>query len=455
MIGENASIVTRFLGSEKRNRSHRKNQWIDSYDDVEEQWNEEFEEEQQIKRDIQAQWDEIHQAINENNADLLCTLLPPVNLYNTKEKYWSRDFHWHKYAQGENILLRAVDLQHADCVKVILDKVSSKDLPHTIRLRSVWWGPCSRTAPQIACEKGNLNIVQILVEHDRTWPFPTNAFFIAFEQGHEHIMNYLVAKCDLRESVNRDGLTALDRLISRGYLEIAKLLIHYGDTQRNGDGFSPMMLAVHHDLTPLVDLLFQRLPLQEALDELMLLACHYIIHGDAQNRQKAFDLFVRGLTEGELPDNSVSREAYEHRQECKTVDEFVSIWDDDNAMRMYSLVVSERILLRLGDVDVLLKLIDQQCCFYRDNRLFHRLLQIRIHTQHIAINHQFDQTLLSKWYKVFVEGLMRDLDIVWNETETVSIEWMEMISTCVFDNEKFYYPLQFFHLLERIVSVSL
>ena len=188
---------------------------------------------------------------------------------------------------------------------------------------------------------------------------------------------------------------------------------------------------------------------------MILLASYYIIHGDTQNRQKAFDLFVRGLTEGELPENGVSHEAYEHRQECQTVDELESIWDDENAMRMYSLVVSERILVRLGDVDALLKLTDGQCNFYRNDRLFHRSLRLRIHAHHLAMDHQLDQTLLSEWYKVFIGELMDDLDSVWNETKTVPIEWMEMISICVFESEKFYYPSHFFRLLKIIVYVSL
>lgn len=43
---------------------------------------------------IQAQWDEIYQAIDENNADLLYGLLPPVNLFNSAQKYWSTDCYW-------------------------------------------------------------------------------------------------------------------------------------------------------------------------------------------------------------------------------------------------------------------------------------------------------------------------------------------------------------------------
>ncbi|UJR06711.1 hypothetical protein I4U23_010997 [Adineta vaga] len=60
----------------KNNKSfHRKNQWTDFYDDVETQSCDEWE----MKQDIQAQWDEFHQAILQNNADHLNDLLPPIS----------------------------------------------------------------------------------------------------------------------------------------------------------------------------------------------------------------------------------------------------------------------------------------------------------------------------------------------------------------------------------------
>ena len=129
------------------------------------------------------QCSEIYQAIEENNAPLLDTLLAPVNRYNNKEKSCS-----HHSAKAtflpEGILSRAVELQHTDCVNVILDKVRSKELPQTIIDRFVWWS--NHQAPlSIACQKGNLNIVQMLIECGCTLSFRNDAFSIAFEQGHQ------------------------------------------------------------------------------------------------------------------------------------------------------------------------------------------------------------------------------------------------------------------------------
>lgn len=209
-------------------------------------------------------------------------------------------------------------------------------------------------------------------------------------------MNYLVTQCDLRTSMHH-GQTALDCLISRDYMKTAKLLICHVDVQRNNDGFSPIMLAVHHDLSSLIDVIFQRLPLQEAIDELVLLACHYIITDDVQSRQRAFDFSVRGLNESEPMETGVPHEAYEYRRECKIVDELLAIWDDENALHMHASIVSEGILLQLGDVDAFLISNDRQCNFYRNERLFHRSIQLHMYAHHLAVHDQFDQGLVLQW----------------------------------------------------------
>ncbi|CAM4815313.1 unnamed protein product [Rotaria magnacalcarata] len=51
-----------------------------------------------------------------------------------------------------------------------------------------------------------------------------------------------------------------------------------------------MMLAVHHDLRPIVDLLFQMLPIDRAVDDLLRLTCRCTINLCIANREKALDL---------------------------------------------------------------------------------------------------------------------------------------------------------------------
>ncbi|CAF4737596.1 unnamed protein product, partial [Rotaria magnacalcarata] len=47
------------------------------------------------------------------------------------------------------------------------------------------------------------------------------------------------------------------------------------------------MLAVHHDLRPIVDLLFQMLPIDRAVDDLLRLTCRCTINLCIANREKA------------------------------------------------------------------------------------------------------------------------------------------------------------------------
>ncbi|CAF4555827.1 unnamed protein product, partial [Rotaria magnacalcarata] len=47
------------------------------------------------------------------------------------------------------------------------------------------------------------------------------------------------------------------------------------------------MLAVHHDLRPIVDLLFQMLPIDRAVDDLLRLTCRCTIKLCIANREKA------------------------------------------------------------------------------------------------------------------------------------------------------------------------
>ena len=402
--------------------------------------------------------DGIDQAIDQNNADLLYTLLPPINLLNTKEKYWSNDFYWKQRIRPDDILRRAVDLEHADCVEVILDKIRSKDLPSHLVDHSDWGWNTRNNPLVVACEKGNLKIVQMLIERGRASRFRETGFFIAFERGDEPLMNYLISRCDLRHSTH-DGRTAFDCLINRGYIQLAQRLICYGDIQRNSDGFSPMMFAAHHDLNSLVDLLFERLPRREALDELTLLACHYTITGDEQKREKAFDLFVRSLNQEEDEQSTetvIRHEIYENHRECKTVAELEAIRNDENALRMHALIVSERILLRLGEVEALVQFLDRQCNFYRSNDSFHRSFQLRLYAAHLVKQHQFNPDLLVDWQHRYFSELFGDIDRAWKKNKIVPVELIEMISRNLFDNDDRHFVFShIFDLLITLVYVSL
>ncbi|UJR19677.1 hypothetical protein I4U23_022811 [Adineta vaga] len=437
--------------SRKKNKSlYGRSQSIHFYDDIDTQSCEKWDEEWEMKQDIQSQWDQIHQAIRQNNVGQLNDLLPPINLYNSKEKYWSNNFYRWKYISGEDILLKAINLQHSDCIDVILNKIYYEDLPPNI---VNYIHPRNGQSPlAIACERNDMNLVRKLVERGHASAALCKAFFIAFEGGNEALMNYLAARCDVRQE-DHLGRTALDCVINAGYMDTAKTLICHGEIGRNRDGFSALMLVAHHNLSLLVDLLFERLPLQEAVDELVLLACHYTITGDVQNRQKAFDFFVQGVNKEESREPTILHKAAECRQECQTLDQLLAIRDDDNAMRTHALLASERILLRLGDVDLLLKFIYRQCNVYRRNHLFYRSLQLRIHAHQIAVSTQIDYDVLFNWHRSHFHELITDLSGTCNETGIVPIYSIEIVTAWLLDEGMYHNIWRIFEFLATIVNM--
>ncbi|CAF4846957.1 unnamed protein product, partial [Rotaria sp. Silwood2] len=92
-----------------------------------------------IKTYIQAQWYEIFKAIDNDNADLLDCLIPPVNIYNSKEKYWCNE-KYNQYCEDSNILLYAIRDGRINCIRVLLDKVYSGDVNPDILQGNSWFG---------------------------------------------------------------------------------------------------------------------------------------------------------------------------------------------------------------------------------------------------------------------------------------------------------------------------
>ncbi|CAF1586682.1 unnamed protein product [Adineta ricciae] len=427
-------------GIHLHSEQNRTNHLLEFYNKVENESCKESDGEWQIRQEIRNQWDAIHQAIDENNPEHLNNLLPSKNLCYCYEKYWSWNFYRQKYFVGENLLIKAVNLQHPQCVEVILDKMICEDLPSDM---INYVDPISDYYPlDIACEKNNLDLVKKLVERGRAKTFQSQAFFIACQQGNEMIMNYLATRCNVQYR-DRRGQTALDYAIRGGYTEVIRTLIYHEEIHRNKLGFSPLMLMAHHNLTEFVDLLFERLPLQEAQEELVLLACHYTIIGDEEKQQKAFYYFVQGLNEEESKRAPILHEAYEYRRECHTLKELLSIRENSHALRIHGLLATERILLRLGDTDTLLDFLYRQCDVYRQNQSLHRCLLLRVHAHQIALNTFIQQDYFSWWHRCHLQEFIKDLTETWNETGCVPISSIEIITDWLLNDDEYFMNLQF------------
>ena len=112
------------------------------------------------------------------------------------------------------------------------------------------------TPMQIACQKGNVEIVKILRQHkariirvnsQQRWAASYSApLHIAIFEGHLEIVKIL---CESKMSVNDEtvcGNTALHLAVEKGSVEITKLLISSGAylDLKNDKGMTPLMKAV-------------------------------------------------------------------------------------------------------------------------------------------------------------------------------------------------------------------
>ncbi|CAF3831399.1 unnamed protein product [Rotaria sp. Silwood1] len=386
-------------------RSRIRNQLIDIYNDnfeentnyYDEKYLEESLEQAEIQAYIEAQWDEIYEAIDHDNADLLDYLLPSVNICNSKEKYWSHELYCQYYDETPNILSYAIRLERTNCIQVLLNKVYSGDF---------WFG---QTPLSCAYERGDLNVVREFIERAHVNINQGDFLQIAVRKGHQILVKYLLSQgCNLQGKCNQfilhdasglghteivtsllkygadpnirdySGWTPLDYAIDQRNIDIVEILISHshGNIKENGDNFTPMMLAVHYDLRSIVDLLFKMLSIDRAADDLLRLACRYTIDPDMLNHGMALYFFVQGLSRKQTLENSILNEVYEFRQECQTLDQLESIQDDENAMRMHALLVNERIFLQRQNASIYIDLIEKQCDYYCTQRLFHRSLQL-------------------------------------------------------------------------------
>ena len=124
--------------------------------------------------------------------------------------------------------------------------------------------------------------------------------------------------------------TALHIAIQYGHEEILKEILHYKLThdQRDNDNRTPLMLAIIINRTNIINLLYEMLPRQQYIDELMLLACHYALENRfdfVATNPLAFIYFEQALRLQQPNSNAIPCDIYQFRRECQTTDELTTI----------------------------------------------------------------------------------------------------------------------------------
>ncbi|CAF2885944.1 unnamed protein product [Rotaria sp. Silwood2] len=408
----------------------------------------------------------IQDAINNNDANHLDALLTHIYVPYTQIKHWSGERHWVKMRHQHTMLTHAIEHGHSECIQVVLDNIFRGTIYATIVDHVCSTG---RTALWYACRKGDLNVVQQLIEHGHAHIAKCGVLIVAAQNGHTNIVEYLLnIGCDPNRSVknyNETALhaasrrnhlaivnlllkhgadsttldyknrTALEYAIHKRHIEIAKALIHHqnGRFSKNHFGFTPLMVAANFNKIPIVDILLDILPRQQALEELALLACKYTIDGYASRRNQAYCYFEKLLSMMIPLCNNVICKAYECFNECRTLDELAAIRSDDNAMRMHALLVSERISLKSGDINFHLRLMLKQSYFYRHHGRLHRCLQLRLHAYQLARQMKHNDWHDPKWHRNYHNELLRILFKILHQEDTIPTEYVKLIWTWILD----------------------
>ncbi|CAF1306550.1 unnamed protein product [Adineta ricciae] len=397
----------------------------------------------------------ISYAIRLKDADFLEVLLRQLKLNyendfhpKVKDNFGRRRTrHRRRITRSETMLTDAIKNADSRCVETILDGVYDGFIYSTIVDHVCANG---RTALWHACRKGDFNFVRELVERAHANVNRCGVLLVAIQNNHEEIVNYLLQQgCDPNRRVknyNESALhiasrrnrlaivklllkygaevnvldykkrTPLDYAVHKRYVDIARILIehHNGRFIMGQAGFTPLMLAAYCDNKPIVQLLVNILPDQQVLDELLLLASRYTIDGNLSKRDEAYCYFERALSRAAPACINPSCEAYEYLTECQTLDELVSIRNDDNKLRMYALVVSERLLLQKGELKHLLTLIMKQSDVYRWQRLFRRCLQLRMHAYQLLLqaedHRKYDEKVQKSYLFQIVSSLYKILE---------------------------------------------
>jgi ankyrin repeat protein len=352
-----------------------------------------------------------------------------------------------------------------ECIQTILDGIVYSYIPSTIVDHVCSNG---RTALWYACSKGDFDLVQQLVECFHANINKCGVLIVAAQNGHQKIVDYLLSKgCDLNRHAknyneralhaaarrNHLGIvkallkygadpttlddygdrTALDYAIHKRHLDIAKILIHHqgGRFFMNSIGFTPLMLAASRNNTPIIDIFSKILPRRQFLDELALLACNYTIYGIASKRDQAYCYFENALSMNTPLCNTTPCEAYEFRNECQTLDELALIREDDNAMRMHALLVSERLLLKNNEVNNFLSLIMKQSKIYKWYGSLYRCLHLRLHAYRLIIQTEYKDSPNPMLHKSYLFELVCILFKILLEEDAVSIQSLAIVWTWI------------------------
>ncbi|CAF0949488.1 unnamed protein product [Adineta steineri] len=275
-----------------------------------------------------------------------------------------------------------------------------------------------------------LDTIQFLVENnyvdiDRTQQNDHrkyNSLMLSACDGQTEIVTYLLekgAKIDQQTPITYE--TALGCAAIGGHLDIVKLLYSAGASTnlRNHIDETPLILALKSDrlhITEyLIDITINELSVEELelIASSMILSTEYNISMNQAQRTSMINLIrqIFQITkERNYPESvMVPIKAYNHQQECQTIEEFDQIQNDPDRLYIEALLIRERILMSKKDKELCAPLLERGEEFLNQGD-FESCLHLWEHTFHLYENMGYE-TSLDRFVWVFCKMLIANVPI--------------------------------------------
>jgi len=250
--------------------------------------------------------------------------------------------------EGASPLWCAAGAGHLKVVKALVR--AGADINHATKTSS--------TPLRAAAFDGRLDIVKYLIEHKANIhlanKYNNTCLMIAAFKGHLEVVKCLLEKGADPNQKAHCGATALHFSAECGHVAVIEELLNSGAViTRNDEGMSPLLCAAERTKARVVEYLLSRSGFnrQDRIESLELLGASFANDKDSYDLDLAFSYLHRAMQERFsdveqplLKPEVASIEAYEYREETRTLVELESIQHDANAIHMESLVIRERIL---------------------------------------------------------------------------------------------------------------
>ena len=251
-------------------------------------------------------------------------------------------------AEGCTPLWGAAAADHLDVVKLLLEQ--NADVDSKISTGS--------TPLRVAAHEGHLDIVQCLV--DRGADVNARNYTADYNEESTPVVGQFWSSY-FRDTNNyltqqyKVGRTALHDAVERGHLKIVTELLALGASQLpNNLGLTPLLNGSDECSIEMMEHIINRpeCTKEQRIDALELLGATIANNDKCRDTEKAFSYMKRGMemryedpAHPLLKNKTEPVEAYQNRKESQTLEELALLeGDDDHAIGMEGLIISERIL---------------------------------------------------------------------------------------------------------------